>query len=644
MIKFYRLSLVWIGLMSQSLEAGSYQGIIGAAPNTSANNFYNLVNGDTTLTQAQFVQYYVANYGTVSKESSVATLLDQYIADAQAKDYAQAQIDLVRLAAAVFRYTNIPGVAREVQLAVNPWTGGALYVSDESASLDQNMVNSFVAQFAALYQAMKANPSAPNNPINSGGSTGGNNNNNPSGPGNTTNPGNNNNNTNNPSGPSNTTGTGSALTIQRTAISQIKTYETNTNNALTQAEQTLAAQLAGFEKTAQLDPHIAEQLTKTLLIQQLNEMVLAGEQGFTTLADNGSANITAVVSDAFNNLTAYLNNDDRVTTYMNPVDAQAATSNQNILAVLNDQNSAINGLQNQIADTINGIQAPPAAPSEQGISDIVLTEIIAATGGGLTVLAWLGKRALCKLSILSCPPLREMFSPAFQQKYGAVVDFFENLKLSTVRDAVNQIVSNFRLGIRAVRVGMSQALNITEDTFNQMVNSDKALAAFVEQTETLVETIQASNPSLAAQQIWDNLGARLESGQYTSIMTDAQLADLADRVAFDLSLPPAMGSAPSIGRIVFPNAEQLAAIESASDMQGTLISNIKEADITLDQFSAQLDILKNGLHELEVELAGAAEDSELYDVLTDEVAAQKLQISAAEEIESNWAQLIPKEI
>ena len=561
-------------------------GSVSSQPALSAANFYNLVASISTLTAANFATYYTANFSDVDAEgTNYEQLLSNYSSDVSSANYTQAQIDLIKLAAATFKNSSRSFIATALQAATDPWGSGKPFFSPGSP-LNQFYVQFFVNQFAKVYAQLIA-----------------------SGAGNSSNSGNNSNNGGNSvivinPGQKFVDPSGQMLLEVANDQSIIGSISGDGVQAISSAFTTVEQAMNGVCDTAQMDSNINNAQTKQTYLTQLDDIVTSaiGTAGnLQSIANNYNQQISKAKSTGISNLNVLANDGGSASlaaAYIGNISASAQTAQGQINTELNNDTSAITTLQTTLAANINKATSGSSSGSSNYCDlNLVLTNLCTAGEAvGTAVAAYLGKLMLCKLGLFwgDCPPNLDDAIKKITDSLGdlpnSLNDLLTKVGAKTLNTALDKMPS-----LRPAIVGqLSENLGLTVAQVNALVGVDgtsgTALANFMSKLNNIKTAVQAQNPTAELADIFTKIG--------TVLQQNPGIADINVLVG---KVSAALGGGgiinPTGNQINVPGADIFNSIEYASQalFKSQLVEQIRSQNLSLADFQQQMMAIQESI-------------------------------------------------
>jgi hypothetical protein len=536
---------------------------------TSAANFFNLLAGSLSsdMTQIDFAGYYTPNFVNTYTQTEYQGLLNSYLSDIANANYAQAQIDLIKLAAATFKNDIKEAILDPLGAANNPWGSGKFYVTDGVGTSNQQMVQFFVDQFVTLYPHIPAgtthgvlvpvlNPGQTESiELEAGNDTG--------------------------------IMDGIALTAGQQINSTVTNVEQQMNNVLANAKA---------------DTNIGTTATKQGYITQLSTTVTTGVSGvgnsnsLQALAANYNQQISTAAATGVQNLNTLAtgpgNSRALANAYISQLNARMQYDQGLVAADLSSATSNINSLQQTIATTIDGLGGG-SSPDSGGIGKTISDALAGLAGSlGTAVVIFMGKYCMqlynCAKGIgLICPP-EFMKGLADSLKKAMPTNFSDLLKMLG-QHSIAGYLDQFPKQQELIIQNMADSTGLTVDQINGMLqgpgSAGTKLDALVQKVSTIKAQVQEKLKGATPEDILTSIGNALAAnpnGTIQEITTAAvsSLSTISTGTADEIEVPNAT---------LFNNMQY----SSVDALQSTLINNIQTNGISLADFQAQAQALED---------------------------------------------------
>lgn len=560
---------------------------------SSGNNFFSILSGSLSsdMTQTNFAGYYTPNFVSNYTQAEYQDLLNSYITDVTSANYAQAQINLIKLSAATFKNANKPLVNIPLQAANNPWTGnGKLFVPGS----DQSYVQFFVDQFALVYAKLSAS--------------------------------NNNNNNNNGSNNSNTTADivvplnpsqkvtdpTNAMLLEETNDDSVMDSIVNTaDQALNSAVLDVEQQMNNLLIQAKSDPNIKDATTNQSYTMKLQSLVQQAETGIASnslqsIASNYQQQIANAANTGIKNLNILAadgsNTGSLLTAYTQNLNLKSTNDQGEIATTLGQNKTSIDNLQYTIQASINELIASATAG---GLPDWAQDLIIGAAepiGTALiSVISYYVYKLICSYFTigLTCPPA----VPEIVKKLGLPEDIqglMKKLGLGKVADLINGSVSF----VDQLYGKLENVLGLEPGTIKSLIGTavtdpGQATVNFMQQVSQVQDKVLAEITDADPDDVMKAIGQVLKA-RPTSL---SDIVDLVTRVKATLTSNPTPNTGTGTdatddipGATAFDNLEFDIA---QTTLQQTLFNNIKELGLSVSDFQAQISDLQAKLEDSE---------------------------------------------
>lgn len=549
---------------------------------TSGSNFFNILAGSLSsdMTQTNFAGYYAPNFVSTYTQAEYQELLNNYLSDITSSDYTQAQIDLIKLAAATFKNGNKPFVSTVLTSATSPWpVGGKLFVIASGVPLNQTYLQFFVDQFALVYAKLPTNSNDSPTQIDFV----------------------------TPVNPSQKVAD-PTIAMQLEASNDDSVMDSIVNAAdpvLNSAVLDLERQMNDLFEQAKSNPNIKDAATNQGYITQLQNLVQQAETGsastsLQSIVSGYQQQIANAAATGVKNLGVLAeqgtNTSSLLAAYIQNLNLKSSSDQAAIVTALDQSKDTIDNLQNSIQDSITGMIAnvtPGGLPD--WINDLLKGAVDAGVSATIAIALYCSQLLLCKYGMWwKCPPIR----PDIVEKLNLpdnINDLLTKLNLNTVSDLLDKSAITFDQlsssleGVLGLETGTVKSLIGTAIT-----DKGQAMTEFMTQVSTVKSQIVAQVENISPEVVLKAVGQALKAKP--SSLSD--ITDLIVQVKATLtgSAPSNSGTGNDMDNI--PGATAFDNLEydiTQTTLQQTLFDNIKSLKLSLADFKSQIEDLKSVL-------------------------------------------------
>lgn len=591
---------------------------------TSASTFYSLVSTDTSLSQSQFYGYYTPNFVQLASSAPLSALIQAYANDIADQNFNQAEIDLIKLSAAVLR--NLGKIFTQTALtsATDPWGSGNkfLVITPGNGNSSQQMVQLLINEFINLY-SQAGGTLAPLNP------------------GQKTNSGIN------------------LLTEKTQAIDGINSILVNAKGALdSELNDTLVVNLNQIGSNAFSDDNLAGNSAEEQ--KYLGEVTLlsnTGTSSINSIAGQYTGQVTTINTTASGNLDLLVAQGDDAATaaiYKSDISAQA----NNAISTINGYRDADISQLATFVKNVNDIITTGAADNNNDgnnnndngnndsggssiadeVKNIFLEKVLpelSAIGLGVylkwrAAINFWAKSALCNKvpKLPFCPPTdpKDVAAQKDLADKGLPTDINELITAVGENDpSVNDLASliNKSGSIKNyISKALSDQLDITPEQLSTLAGNGTQIVNLMDNISTVVEQVQGSNPRADISDIISQIGAELTS---TTPASFSNMSDLVSRVNTALGGESPTFNTGSGAAATNVAAEYGAAFEGLEGMTSvsSMVTQIAAkvgtgaGQISIDQLIKDVQSMRDALDDMAAEVKAGKATAEDMQTLQD---------------------------